>query len=159
MHLYDIEIENMKGEIKTLKEYEGKVLIIVNTASKCGFTPQFEGLENLYTKYKDKGFEILGFPCNQFLKQDPGSNEDILSFCQLNYGVSFEMFKKLFVKGKDIHPLYDYLVSNSKQRTNKKIKWNFEKFLISKTGEIVERALPGVEPVEMEEMIELELSK
>ena len=159
MHLYDIEIENMKGEKKTLKEYQGKVLIIVNTASKCGFTPQFDGLEKLYLKYKDKGIEIRGFPCNQFLRQDPGSNEDILSFCQLNYGVTFEMFNKLFVKGKNINPLYKYLISNSKQRTNKNIKWNFEKFLISKTGEIVERAIPRVKPENMEEMILEELSK
>lgn len=159
MHLYDIEVENMKGEKKTLREYQGKVLIIVNTASKCGYTPQFDGLEKLYVKYKEQGLEILGFPCNQFLKQDPGSNEDILSFCQLNYGVSFEMFKKVFVKGKDIHPLYEYLVSNSEQRTNKKIKWNFEKFLISKTGEIIERALPAVKPEDMEEMILQELNK
>jgi glutathione peroxidase len=159
MHLYEIEIENMKGEKKTLKEYEGKVLIIVNTASKCGLTPQFEGLEELYLKYKDKGLEILGFPSNQFLKQDPGSNEDILSFCQLNYGVTFEMFKKLFVKGKNINPLYKYLISNSEQRKNKNIKWNFEKFLISKTGEIVDRVLPTVKPESMEEMILQELNK
>lgn len=159
MHLYDIEIENMKGEFKALKEYKGKVLLIVNTASKCGFTPQFDGLEKLYQKYKEQGLVILGFPCNQFLKQDPGSNEDILSFCQVNYGVTFEMFKKVFVKGKNIHPLYDYLVSNSKQRTNKKIKWNFEKFLISKNGEIIERALSTVKPVELEGLIEQELAK
>lgn len=150
MHLYDIEVENMKGEFKALKEYQGKVLIIVNTASKCGLTPQFEGLEELYLKYKDQGLEILGFPCNQFLKQDPASNEDILSFCQLNYGVTFEMFKKLFVKGKNIHPLYKFLISNSKERKNKNIKWNFEKFLINKEGEIVERFLPTVKPESME---------
>jgi len=159
MHLYDIEIENMKGEKKALKEYEGKVLILVNTASKCGFTPQFDGLEKLYVKYKDKGLEILGFPSNQFLKQDPGSNEDILSFCQLNYGVTFEMHKKLFVKGKNIHPLYEYLIGNSEQRKNKNVKWNFEKFVISRTGEIVERVMPTVKPEDMEEMIVKELNK
>ena len=123
MNLYDIEVETMRGETIKLEEYKGKVLLIVNTASKCGFTPQFAGLEALHKKYYDKGLRILGFPCNQFLRQDPGSNKDILEFCQLNYGVSFEMFKKIFVKGKKIHPLFDFLVSNSPQRKNKKVKW------------------------------------
>lgn len=159
MHLYDIEVTNMKGATKTLKDYEGKVVLVVNTASKCGFTPQFEGLEELYKKYKDQGLAILGFPCNQFLKQDPGSNDEIMEFCQLNYGVSFEMFEKVFVKGKNQHPLYEYLTKNSKERTGKNIKWNFEKFLISKDGDIVLRALPGVKPVELTNLIEEELQK
>jgi glutathione peroxidase len=159
MHLYDFEVENMKGELVPLKQYEGKVLLIVNTASKCGFTPQFEGLEDLYKTYKDQGLEILGFPSNQFFKQDPGSNEEILEFCTLNYGVSFDMYKKIQVKGKEIHPLYEYLISNSKERTGKNIKWNFEKFLISKTGEIVERVLPKVKPETLVPAIEAELKK
>ena len=154
MNLYDIEVENMRGEIVKLEEYKGKVLLIVNTASKCGFTPQFAGLEALHKKYYDKGLRILGFPCNQFLRQDPGSNKDILEFCQLNYGVSFEMFKKIFVKGKKIHPLFDFLVSNSPQRKNKKVKWNFEKFLITKEGDIHQRYLSTVEPESFEKTIE-----
>jgi glutathione peroxidase len=154
MNFYDIEIENMKGEVKTLHDYKDQVLLIVNTASKCGFTPQFEGLEALHQKYKDKGLKILGFPCNQFLHQDPGSNEEILSFCSVNYGVTFEMFKKIDVKGKNNHPLYKYLISNSKERTNKNIKWNFEKFLITKDGEIAGRFLSNIKPSELEAQIE-----
>jgi glutathione peroxidase len=154
MNFYDIEIENMKGEVKTLHDYKDQVLLIVNTASKCGFTPQFEGLEALHQKYKDKGLKILGFPSNQFLHQDPGSNEEILSFCSVNYGVTFEMFKKIDVKGKNNHPLYKYLISNSKERTNKNIKWNFEKFLITKDGEIAGRFLSNIKPSELEAQIE-----
>ncbi len=154
MSLYNIEVENMKGEAIKLEEYKGKVLLIVNTASKCGFTPQFEGLEALHKKYYDKGLRILGFPSNQFLRQDPGSNEDILKFCTLNYGVSFEMFKKIFVKGKKMHPLYDFLTSNSPQRTNKKVKWNFEKFLITRDGDIKHRYLSNMPPELLEEAIE-----
>jgi glutathione peroxidase len=154
MNFYDIEIENMKGEVKTLHDYKDQVLLIVNTASKCGFTPQFEGLEALHQKYKDKGLKILGFPCNQFLHQDPGSNEEILSFCSVNYGVTFEMFKKIDVKGKNNHPLYKYLISNSKERANKNIKWNFEKFLITKDGEIAGRFLSNIKPSELEAQIE-----
>ena len=150
MNIYDIEYQKMSGEVTTLSEYKGKVILIVNTASKCGFTPQFEGLEKLYKKYESKGVVILGFPCNQFLRQDPGSNEDILSFCQLNYGVTFPMLAKLKVKGKDIHPLFDYLVTNSPVRPLKKVKWNFEKFLVSQDGEIVNRFGSNVKPVELE---------
>jgi glutathione peroxidase len=159
MNIYDLKVENMKGESKPLSDYKGQVMLIVNTASKCGFTPQFDGLEKLHQKYKDEGLRILGFPCNQFLKQDPGTNSEILEFCQLNYGVGFEMFKKVFVKGKNIHPLYEYLISNTKERTNKDIKWNFEKFIIGKDGNIVLRALPSVEPKELESIIEAELKK
>ena len=154
MNLYNIEVENMKGEIIKLEEYKGNVLLIVNTASKCGLTPQFEGLEDLHKKYYDKGLRILGFPSNQFMNQDPGSNEDILEFCTLNYGVSFDMFKKILVKGKKMHPLYKYLTSNSPQRANKKIKWNFEKFLITKEGNIKQRYLPTVKPKSLEKDIE-----
>lgn len=153
MSLYDIEVEAMNGEKYPLGKYKNDVLLIVNTASKCGFTPQFEGLEELHKEFQDQGLRILGFPCNQFLHQDPGSNEDILSFCQINYGVDFEMFKKVSVKGKDQHPLYEYLVQNAPQRTNKKIKWNFEKFLISRDGEILQRYAPSVKPEELVEDI------
>jgi glutathione peroxidase len=154
MSLYDIEVENMRGEILKLEEYKGKVLLIVNTASRCGLTPQFEGLEALHKKYYDKGLRILGFPCGQFMKQELSKNADILEFCQINYGVSFDMFKKIFVKGRKIHPLYDYLISNSPQRTNRKIQWNFEKFLITKEGEIKQRYLPTVKPKSLENAIE-----
>ena len=149
MSIYNIEVERMNGDKIALNEYKDEVLLIVNTASKCGLTPQFEGLEELHKAYKDKGLRILGFPCNQFLKQDPGSNEEILEFCQLNYGVSFEMFAKLSVKGKTQHELYKYLISNAKERTNKNIKWNFEKFLITKDGEIFKRYAPTTKPKEL----------
>jgi len=154
MSLYDITVENMKNEQVKLDKYKGNVVLIVNTASKCGFTPQFEGLEELHKKYSDKGLKILGFPCNQFLRQDPGSNDEILEFCQLNYGVSFEMFAKLSVKGKKMHPLYQYLIENTSQRTGKNVKWNFEKFLITKDGEIHSRHASTVKPKSLEETIE-----
>lgn len=159
MSIYNIEIEKMNGKIIELKDYVGKPLLIVNTASKCGFTKQFDGLELLYKKYKEKGFEVLGFPCNQFLHQDPGSDEQILEFCTLNFGVSFEMFSKISVKGKQIHPLYDYLVKNNPTKPGKKIKWNFEKFLISNTGEIVKRYQSSVKPEDIEEDIIKEIKK
>lgn len=136
MTVYDFSATDMTGKEISLSDYQGKVLIIVNTASKCGLTPQLEGLEKLYEKYHDQGLEILGFPCNQFLRQDPGSNEEILEFCQRNYGVTFKMFSKVKVKGKDAHPLYQYL---TEQTDGKKIEWNFAKFLINREGEIVER--------------------
>lgn len=154
MNIYDFEVTNMKGEVVKLSKYKGNVLLIVNTASKCGFTPQFAGLEELHKKYSDKGLRILGFPCNQFLRQDPGTDSEILEFCQLNYGVSFEMFSKVSVKGKNIEPLYEFLINNSEERTGKNIKWNFEKFIISKDGEIAHRILPKVAPKALESYIE-----
>ena len=157
MSIYNYEVENMKGQKVKLEDYKGYTLLIVNTASKCGFTPQFEGLEELHKKYYDKGLRILGFPCNQFLRQDPGSNKDIMEFCQLNYGVSFDMFAKVSVKGKEQHELYEYLVANTPERTNKKVKWNFEKFLISKDGEIKHRYLSTVKPESLVDVIEAEL--
>ncbi len=157
MNLYDIEIKKMNGDIGTLKEHEGKVLLIVNTASKCGFTPQFEGLEELYNKHKDNGLVILGFPCNQFLGQDPGSDSEIVSFCQINYGVTFPMLSKVKVKGKNQHDLFNYLVENSPVYKGKKVKWNFEKFLISREGKIVNRYRSGVKPFEIENDISSEL--
>lgn len=154
MSLYEITVENMKGEQVKLDKYKGDVVLLVNTASKCGFTPQFEGLEELHKKYKDQGLSILGFPSNQFLRQDPGSNDEILEFCQLNYGVSFDMFKKLSVKGKNQHELYNYLTNNSPTRTGKNVKWNFEKFLVDKEGNIVGRFLSTVKPKDLESEIE-----
>ncbi len=146
MNLYDITVENMQGKEVSLSEYKDKVILIVNTASKCGFTPQFEMLQEMYLELKDQDFIILGFPCNQFFKQDPGSNKDILEFCQLNYGVSFPMFAKLNVKGKEQSELYKYLVENTPVNKGKKVKWNFEKFLVNKNGEIVNRYASNVKP-------------
>ncbi|MCD2255577.1 glutathione peroxidase [Lactobacillus sp. CC-MHH1034] len=150
--IYDFEETRIDGKQEKLADYRGKTLLIVNTASKCGFTPQFEGLEKLYQNHQAQNFEILGFPCNQFLRQDPGSNNEILEFCQMNYGVSFPMFAKIKVRGKEKDPLYDYLINNS---TGKAIKWNFTKFLIDPEGNIVQR----FEPKETPEAIEPVLTK
>lgn len=114
-------------------------MLIVNTASKCGFTPQFEGLEKLYEEFNESGLEILGFPCNQFKEQDPGTNEEIKNFCLLNYGVSFQMFDKVDVNGTNRHPLFEYIIANSPNKTNKAVRWNFEKFLVDKEGKVVKR--------------------
>ncbi len=135
----NIEAKNMKGETIKFSSFKGKVLLIVNTASKCGFTPQFKGLQELYEKYKDKDFLILGFPCNQFKSQDPAGNDDILSFCQLNYGVSFPMFQKIEVNGENRHPLYKYLIENNKDEKRGNIRWNFEKFLVDRDGNVIKR--------------------
>ncbi|MBN2683996.1 MAG: glutathione peroxidase [Pontiellaceae bacterium] len=138
--IYDAEVKTISGESVKLDQYKGKVLLIVNTASKCGFTGQYEGLQALYETYQDQDFIILGFPSNDFMNQEPGSNEEIASFCKLNYGVTFPMFEKISVKGKNQHPLYSFLTA---KETNPeyagKISWNFNKFLISKSGEIVNR--------------------
>ncbi|HCJ4855447.1 TPA: glutathione peroxidase, partial [Listeria innocua] len=126
-------------------------LLIVNTASKCGLTPQLEGLEKMYKKLGGDNFEILGFPCNQFLRQDPGSDEEILEFCQMNYGVTFQMFSKIKVKGKDAAPLYKYL---TEQTGGKKVEWNFAKFLIDENGEVVERFPSKMKPEDFEDKVE-----
>lgn len=145
--IYDFEVNNIKGKSVSLADYRGKVLLIVNTASKCGFTPQFTGLEKLYTELKGQGLEILGFPCNQFLKQDPGSDSEISEFCSLNYGVTFPMFSKIDVNGDEAHPLYKFLKSEAKGLLgSENIKWNFTKFLVNKEGEVVKRYAPNTEP-------------
>ncbi len=155
MGFYDYSAVKMNGQEVSMKEYEGKVVLVVNTASKCGFTPQLEGLEKLYKKYKDQGLVILGFPCNQFAKQDPGSNEQINEFCSLNYGVTFTMFQKIDVNGKDEHPIYTYL-KEQKHGLSKKIKWNFTKFLIDRQGNVVERYSPTKTPESFEkDVVEL----
>lgn len=152
--IYQFEALDMKGKLQPLARYKGDVLLIVNTASKCGFTPQFEGLEQLYTTYKDKGLQILGFPCNQFGHQDPGSNEDIEAFCQLNYGVSFPMFAKVDVNGSDAHPLFQYLSKEAPGLLGSKaIKWNFTKFLVDREGNVIERFSPQTTPKEIEDVI------
>jgi glutathione peroxidase len=159
MSIYDFSAKTIEGENKSLKDYKGKVLLIVNTASECGFTPQFEGLQNLYSAYHDQEFEILGFPCNQFKHQEPGTNEQIASFCEDNYGVSFQMFNKVEVKGDDAHPLFTYLTEEAKGLLTKEIKWNFTKFLINKQGEVINRFAPQTEPKSLEKDIKKALSE
>lgn len=153
-NIYQFQAELLDGQEQSLAVYEGKVLLIVNTASKCGFTPQFTGLEKLYQKYKDQGLVILGFPCNQFGGQDPGSNEQIGAFCQKNYGVSFPMFAKVDVKGAGAHPIFRYLTNNSKGVLGSGIKWNFSKFLIGRDGKVINRYAPTTKPESLEEDIE-----
>ncbi|ASB88787.1 glutathione peroxidase [Bacillus sonorensis] len=155
MSMYDISVKTIKGEETTLKPYEGKVLLIVNTASKCGFTPQYKQLQELYDTYKDRGFVILGFPSNQFMNQEPGDEKSIEEFCTMNYGVTFPMFAKVDVKGEHIHPLFSHLTSKAKGMLGTKaIKWNFTKFLVDQTGETVERFSPQTNPKEMEDTIQ-----
>ncbi|MEF9951061.1 MAG: glutathione peroxidase [Clostridium sp.] len=154
MKLYDFKVNKLNGQEVSMEDYKGKVLLIVNTASKCGLTPQFEGLESLYKEYKDRGFEVLGFPCNQFANQEKGSNAEIHEFCQLNYGVSFTMFEKINVNGDEAHPLYKYLKSEAKGLLTKEVKWNFTKFLIDNKGNVIKRYAPIVEPSKIKSDIE-----
>jgi len=155
MSVYEYEARTSKGNEVKLSDYQGKVVLIVNTASKCGFTPQFQGLQELYDKYHDRGLEILGFPSNQFKEQDPGSNEEILEFCQLNYGVQFPMFEKVDVKGENAHPLFRYLSDEAPGLMgSKSVKWNFTKFLIDKEGKPVKRFAPQTSPDQLEKDIE-----
>ena len=157
--IHQFEAELLNGENKKFSEYQGKVLLIVNTASKCGFTPQFAGLEKIYEQYKDKGFEVLGFPCNQFGNQDPGSHEEIGAFCQKNYGVSFPMFAKVNVKGPEAHVIFRYLTNNSKGILGSGIKWNFTKFLIGKDGKVLNRYAPTTKPETITQDIENALAQ
>ncbi|UYF74313.1 glutathione peroxidase [Acinetobacter ursingii] len=158
--LYQFEAELLEGDTKQMSDYEGKVLLIVNTASKCGFTPQFAGLEKVYEKYKDRGFEVLGFPCNQFGGQDPGSNDEIGVFCQRNYGVDFPMFAKVDVKGPEAHAIFRYLTREAKGILgSESIKWNFTKFLVSKDGKVLNRYAPTTKPESIEEDIEKALAQ
>lgn len=152
--IYDFTATASNGQEINFKDFEGKVLLIVNTASKCGFTPQFDGLEKLNEKYHDRGLVVIGFPCNQFAHQDPGSDSEIEGFCRLNYGVTFQIMKKIDVNGKDAHPIFKYLRSQTKGLLGDKVKWNFTKFLISKDGKTIKRFAPTVEPAKMESEIE-----
>ncbi|AWV86547.1 glutathione peroxidase [Acinetobacter radioresistens] len=158
-NIYQFEAELLDGKTKSMADYRGKVLLIVNTASKCGFTPQFAGLEKVYQKYKDQGLEVLGFPCNQFGGQDPGTNDQIGAFCQKNYGVSFPMFAKVDVKGPEAHAVFRYLTNNSKGILGNGIKWNFTKFLVGKNGEVLNRYAPTSKPEALEEDIERALAQ
>ena len=155
MTIYDFSAKTIIGEEKTLRKYEGKVILIVNVASKCGFTPQYKGLQALYEKYEKRGFEILGFPCNQFGGQEPGTEGEITSFCELNYGVSFPMFAKVDVKGENIHPLFRYLTEQAPGLFGMKaVKWNFTKFLVGRDGKVVNRFAPQTKPDQLEKEIE-----
>ena len=153
MAIYDYEVNNYKGEKVDLSQYKGKVLLVVNTATKCGFTPQYDELEELYAKYKDKGFEILDFPCNQFFKQAPGTSEEIHQACVLRFMIAFPQFEKIEVNGKNEHPLYRYLKDNCPVKTGKNIKWNFTKFLVDRNGNIVNRFEPTAKPKTFEQDI------
>ena len=157
--IYDFEALQINGKSVPLKEYQGKTILIVNTASACGFTPQFAGLEELHKTYADKGLVVLGFPCNQFGSQDKGSNEDISEFCQLNYGVSFPMMAKIAVNGASAHPLYQYLCKEAPGLLgSKSIKWNFTKFLIGKDGSVLKRYAPTDTPKSLAGDIEAALN-
>jgi glutathione peroxidase len=147
--LYGFQVKDIDGREVKLDKYKGKVILVVNVASKCGLTPQYEGLEKLYKKYKDKGFVILGFPANEFAGQEPGSNAEIKQFCSMNYGVTFPMFSKIVVKGDGIHPLYQWLIAKSEKKND--IEWNFAKFLVGKDGKLKERFSPRMKP-EAEEL-------
>ena len=146
---YDMSAKTINGEEQSMQEYAGKVVLVVNTASKCGFTPQYKGLQTLYEEYKDQGLVILGFPCDQFAHQEPGGEDQIAEFCQMNYGVNFPMFSKIDVNGKNAHPIYKFLKSETKGKLLKAIKWNFTKFLIDREGNMVKRYEPVVKPEEI----------
>jgi glutathione peroxidase len=149
--VYDFTVKLTNGNLKELSEYEGKPLIIVNTASKCGLTPQFKGLQELYIKYQDRGLEILGFPCDQFNNQEFDNIEETTEFCQLNYGVSFPMMAKIDVNGENADPLFTFLKEQKKGLLSRNIKWNFTKFLVDSKGQVVERYAPTTDPSKIEE--------
>ena len=150
---YTFNAELNNGEKISMKDYEGKVVLVVNTASKCGFTPQYEGLQELYVKYGEKGLVILGFPCDQFAHQEPGSDEDIQQFCKVNFGVTFPLFKKISVNGKDADPLYKYLRKALPGKLGNSVKWNFTKFLVDRKGNPVKRFSPNMPPKDLEDDI------
>ena len=155
MTAYDFEVTALDGTPRPLREFAGEVLLIVNTASKCGFTPQYQGLEKLFRKYHGYGFEVLAFPCNQFGAQEPGSETEIGAFCRHNYGVSFPMFEKVDVNGKTAHPLYRWLQDSAPGVLGTKaIKWNFTKFLVDRTGKVASRFAPVTKPEDLDKKIE-----
>lgn len=153
MSIYDYTVKDQNGADVSMKQYEEKVLLIVNTATGCGFTPQYDGLQDLYEKYQPQGFEILDFPCNQFANQAPGSDEEIASFCSARYGITFPQFAKIHVNGEQEEPLYTYLKSQQGGMLGNKIKWNFTKFLVDRNGKVIERFAPTVTPEKIDEKI------
>lgn len=154
MSVYDYTVNKTDGTPISLKTYQGKVLLIVNTATKCGFTPQYEGLQKLYEAYKDKGLEVLDFPCNQFAHQAPGSNEELAEFCQLKYHTTFQTFAKIEVNGPKAAPLYVFLKKEKNGLVGEEIKWNFTKFLVDRNGEVVKRYAPQTIPEKIAKDIE-----
>ena len=152
--IYDFKALTSNGKELDFDQFRGKVLLIVNTASKCGFTPQFAGLEELNQRYKDKGLVVIGFPCNQFASQDPGNDDEISNFCRINYGVTFQMMKKIDVNGKNADPIFQFLKDRSKNIFSDDIKWNFTKFLVASDGVTVRRYAPTVKPNRMRKDIE-----
>lgn len=154
MNIYDLTVQAVNGQEIPLEKYRGKVLLIVNTATGCGFTPQYEGLEELYQKYQKEGFEILDFPCNQFGHQAPGTNEEIQSFCQMKYDTTFETFAKIEVNGEHESPLYRHLKEEKSGVGGRAIKWNFTKFLLDRTGNVAERFAPATKPAKISSAIE-----
>ena len=157
--VYDFSAQTIDGKTRKLADYKGKVLLVVNTASKCGFTPQYKGLEVIYKQFKERGFAVLGFPCNQFGAQEPGAETEIAEFCEMNYGVSFPLFAKVDVNGADAHPLFKHLTSAKKGLLGSEaIKWNFTKFLIGKDGSVIERYAPTTKPEDIAADIEKALA-
>lgn len=154
MSIYDITVKGIFGEEISMAEYKDQAMLIVNTASNWGFTPQLKDLEDLYKKYQDRGFVVLGFPCNQFGNQEPGTNEEIKTFCDLSYGVSFPMFEKSEVNGENENPLYTFLKSKKGGLLGSAIKWNFTKFLVDKQGNVVKRYAPATKPLDIEKDIQ-----
>ena len=154
MTIYQYEVKDTKGELHSLRDYEGKVVLIVNTASKCGFTPQFEGLQALYNKYAERGLVILGFPCSQFNNQEFEELDETMQFCQMNFGVTFPMFAKVNVNGDAADPLFNYLKEQKRGLLTRKIEWNFTKFLIDRQGNVVKRFAPTTTPEKLEADIE-----
>jgi len=154
-NIYDFKADSLNGAPVDLAQYKGKVLLLVNTASNCGFTPQYKGLETVYRQFKDKGVEVLGFPCNQFGQQEPGSADEIGAFCEKNYGVTFPLFAKIDVNGDDAHPLFKHLKSEAPGLLGSQaIKWNFTKFLVKKDGTVYKRYAPQTDPKELVDDIE-----
>lgn len=154
MSVYDTAVKTITGETTTLAGYKGRVLLIVNTASQCGLTPQYKGLQELYERYQEQGLVVLGFPCNQFAGQEPGSEEEIAQFCESNYGVTFPLFAKVDVNGPNTHPLYQYLKSQAPNETGEEIEWNFAKFLVDKNGQVVKRIGARIQPEQLAADIE-----
>ncbi|WNS41042.1 glutathione peroxidase [Paenibacillus sp. MMS20-IR301] len=151
MSVYDYEANTLRGQEESLSKYKGKVLLVVNTASKCGFTPQYKGLQEVYDKFKDRGFEVLGFPSNQFAGQEPGESGEIAEFCEINYGVTFPMYEKINVNGSEAHPLFKYLAKEAPGVLgSKSVKWNFTKFLVDQEGRVLKRFSPQTTPDQIE---------